>query len=68
MNEFKEVKESIEQALEEMIMHIKSLTRIIDKQVESSERLQRNLYNMERQISVLHFKIGKLEGMRDRDI
>lgn len=49
----------------EMIMHIKALTRIIDKQVDYTERLQRNLYNMERQISVLHFKIGKLEGMRD---
>jgi hypothetical protein len=51
----------------EIIMHIKALTRIIDKQVEYNERLQRNLYNMERQISVLHFKIGRLEGMRDRD-
>lgn len=48
----------------DMIGHIKALTRIIDKQTEYNERLQRNLYNMERQISILHYKIGKLEGMK----
>ena len=52
----------------EMFSHIKALTRIIDKQTEYNERLQRNMYNMERQLSVLHFKIGKLEGMKDKDL
>lgn len=51
-----------------MIAHIKHLTRIIDKQTEYNERLQRSMYNTERQISVLHFKIGKLEGMKDKEL
>lgn len=48
----------------EMVAHIKMLTKIIEKQNEYAERLTRSFYNMDRQISVLHFKIGKLEGMK----
>lgn len=51
-----------------MVAHIKMLTKIIAKQNEYTERLTRNFYNMERQISVLHFKIAKLEGMEDKDL
>ncbi len=49
----------------EMVLHIKALTKIIEKQADFNEKLQRNFYNIERQISVLHFKLGKLEGMKD---
>lgn len=50
----------------EMIAHIKILTKIIEKQNEYSEQLQRKNYNTERQISVLHYKLAKIEGMKDK--
>lgn len=49
----------------EMVAHIKMLAKIIEKQNEYAERLSRNFYNMDRQISSLQFKIAKLEGMKD---
>lgn len=49
----------------EMVAHIKMLTKIIEKQNEYSDRLQRNFYNTERAISILQRKVAILEGMKD---
>ena len=48
-----------------MVALIKSLTKIIEKQNEYNERLARYNHATERHISVLHFKIAKLEGMKN---
>lgn len=50
---------------QEMLEHIKVLTEIIKKQLGDNEHLQRRLHSAERQLSVLHFQIGKLEGKKD---
>ena len=52
----------------EMMAHIKMLSKIIQTQNEYTERLLRNFYGIERQLSVLHFKLAKLEGMKEKDI
>jgi hypothetical protein len=49
----------------EMVAHIKYLTKIIEKQAQYAEVLQRNFYNINRQISVLSFNVGKIQGMKD---
>lgn len=37
----------------------------IERQNEYTERLTGNFHNIERQMSILYFKIGKLEAMKN---
>lgn len=46
-----------------MSAHIKALTKVIEKQAEYAEQLMRRFYTMERSITILQFKLAKLEGM-----
>jgi len=48
-----------------MIAHIKALTRIIEKQNSYSEQLTRNFNTLNRQISVLQFRIANLQGLKN---
>lgn len=40
---------------------IKSLTKIIEKLMNNNEKLISKIYSLERQLSILHFELGKLE-------
>lgn len=48
----------------EMVKHIKQLTKVIEKQVESVEQMNRSFAAIDRQVSMLAFQVGKLQGMK----
>lgn len=49
----------------EMTQHIKALTKVIEKQAEYAEQLNRNFTSLNRQISYILTRLGKLEGHND---
>jgi hypothetical protein len=51
----------------EMVSHIKSLTRIIEKQEAHTDNLIRNFSTVHRQISYLVARISKLEGIKPKE-
>ena len=49
----------------DMALHIKALTKVIEKQTDYAEQLIRRFYNMEREISILHRRLARIEGIKD---
>ncbi len=47
-----------------MGLHIKALTKVIETQNDLASRLLWSLNGMDRQIALMQYKIGKLEGKR----
>lgn len=44
---------------------INRLMKIIERQLDYCDKMERRLYNVDRQISVLQYRLGKIEGMND---
>jgi predicted RNase H-like nuclease (RuvC/YqgF family) len=49
----------------EMTLHIKALTKVIEKQTEYAEQLMRRCYNMEKELSILQRRLARCEGIID---
>lgn len=45
-----------------MVAHIKALTKVIERQAEYAEQMNRNFTSINRQIAALVSRINRLEG------
>lgn len=48
----------------EMVAHIKSLTKVIERQAEYAEQMNRNFTSISRQISAIVGRVSRLEGYK----
>lgn len=48
----------------DMVSHIKALTKVIERQAEYAEQMNRKFASFERSVSILAFRLAKLEGMK----
>ncbi|MFB1501489.1 hypothetical protein [Thiocapsa sp. N5-Cardenillas] len=51
----------------DMVLHIKALTKVIEKQNDYTEQLIRRFYNMERELSILQRRMARCEGLKDEN-
>ena len=51
----------------EMILHIKSLTKIIEKQFEYNEQLMRKFLSLDRELSILQVRLARQEGIKKNE-
>lgn len=48
----------------EMVAHIKALTKVIERQAEYAEQMNRNSTSISRQIAAIVSRIARLEGYK----
>lgn len=48
----------------EMVAHIKALTKVIEKQNSAIEQMNRRFASIDRQVSLLSFQVGRLQGLK----